>query len=122
MAEKEKVKEEATWQDYSTEYSESSFWDKVAAFAIKAGKELLDKALILYYCLQDSATPAWAKTVIVSALGYFVMPLDAIPDTLPAVGYADDLGVVVMALGMVAAHVKPEHKTKAEEKWKVWFG
>jgi hypothetical protein len=28
----------------------------------------------------------------------------------------------LIALAVVAAHVKPEHKAKAQEKMKVWFG
>ena len=52
---------------------------------IKAGKEVIEKALILYYCLQDDDTPAWAKTTIIGALGYFISPIDAIPDLVPVV-------------------------------------
>ncbi len=110
--------------DYSNEYSEESFWKKAKQFAIVAGKEIIEKALILYYCLIDPDTPARAKTIITGALGYFISPVDAIPDTTPIVGYSDDLGVlaIVLSLAIVAAHIKPEHKKKAQEKIKVWFG
>ena len=109
-------------RDYTKDYDEESFWKKVRSFALQAGKELIEKALILYYCLQDGDTPAWAKTVIIGALGYFIWPLDAIPDFTPAVGYADDLGVIVAAIGTVMMHIKPGHRRKAKEKMKEWFG
>ncbi|WP_211605080.1 YkvA family protein [Vreelandella arcis] len=48
----------------------------------------------------------WAKTTIYGALGYFISPVDAIPDLAPIVGYADDIGVLAGALAMVAAHIK----------------
>jgi len=107
--------------EYSAQFSEESFWDKLKNFAIKAGKEVIEKALALYYCLQDKDTPVWAKTVIVGALGYFISPIDAIPDALPVVGFSDDLGVLVLALASVAAHIKEEHKKKAQEAIKQWF-
>ena len=96
--------------------------NKVKKYAIEAGKEIIEKALILYYCLIDPDTPAWAKTVIIGALGYFIVPLDAIPDFTPVVGYSDDLGALAIAFAIVAAHIKSEHKEMAQEKLKVWFG
>ena len=107
--------------DYSKEYKESSFWEKIKNFAIDAGQDVIEKALTLYYCLLDADTPIWAKTVIVSALGYFIVPLDAILDLTPVVGYSDDLGTLISALAIVAAHIKTEHKTKAKEKLNDWF-
>lgn len=107
--------------NFSKEYKESSFWEKIKTYAIDAGKDVIEKALTLYYCLLDADTPVWAKTVIVSVLGYFIVPVDAIPDLTPVVGFSDDLGALVSALAIVAAHIKPEHKTKAQEKLKDWF-
>jgi uncharacterized membrane protein YkvA (DUF1232 family) len=103
------------------QYRESSLWEKMKDFAVAAGNEVIEKALTLYFCLIDSDTPVWAKTVIVSALGYFIVPIDAIPDLAPVVGYSDDLGALASALAIVVAHVKPEHKQKAKEKLRVWF-
>jgi len=70
--------------------------------------------LTLYACFRDAGTPAWAKTVILGSLGYFILPLDQLPDIAPLIGYADDFGVLTAALAMVAAHVKPEHRAWAE--------
>lgn len=80
---------------YEKEYSDKRFWEKVLAYAIAAGKDVLEKALWLYYAAQRPETPAWAKSVIYGALGYFIFPLDAIADPTPAVGYAYDRGVGV---------------------------
>ncbi|MFQ5477895.1 MAG: YkvA family protein [Candidatus Binatia bacterium] len=109
-------------QEYGIEYSDDSFWQKVKRFALAAGKEVVERALILYYCLQDADTPKWAKGVVVGALGYFIVPLDAIPDFTPVAGYSDDLGALAAALAMVAAHIKPEHRAKAAAKLETWFG
>ncbi len=36
--------------------------------------------------------------ILVGALLYFLMPIDAIPDFVPGVGFLDDAGVIAMAL------------------------
>ena len=107
---------------YEKEYSESSFWDKLKKYALVAGKEVVEKALILYEALKDRDTPAWARGVIIAALGYFISPIDAIPDTVPLAGYADDLGALAAALAAVATHVKDDHVTAARATLKRWFG
>ena len=107
--------------DNNTEYSEASFWEKIRQFAVTAGKEVIEKALTLYYCLQDKDTPTSAKTVILGALAYFISPIDAIPDLTPLIGYSDDLGALAMALAIVASHLKKEHAKLAEQKLSQWF-
>lgn len=107
--------------DFSENYNEDSFWKKIKNFAAKAGCTVIKHALTLYYCLIDSDTPAWAKTVIVGALGYFISPIDAIPDIIAGVGFSDDLGVLALAIASVEAHIKTEHNERAREKLKDWF-
>ena len=93
---------------------------KKATFS--AGRKTLLSALILFYCLQDKDTPTWAKGVIVGALGYLVLPMDLIPDIIPGIGYGDDWGALVAALGTVAAYIKDEHKIKAQAQVERLFG
>jgi uncharacterized membrane protein YkvA (DUF1232 family) len=107
---------------FASDYADESFWGKVVKFAKAAGKEVIEPALQLYYALQEPATPVWAKTVIVGALGYFISPIDAIPDLTPIVGYADDLGVLVMAVATVAMYITDDIKAKASEQMHKWFG
>lgn len=96
-------------------YSTKSFWDKIKQFSLAAGRDVIERALILYYTLGEPGVPTWAKTTITIALGYFIFPADAIPDLTPVVGFADDLGVLVAALATVAVHVTPEAKRRATE-------
>ena len=64
---------------------------------------------ILYYALKDDNgnVPLWAKAVIVGALGYFISPIDALPDFLPG-GYADDLAVLGVTMATVATYVSED--------------
>src|SRR5436189_1854111 len=107
---------------YVRYYSEPAFWQKLATVALQAGKQLVRKALCLYYAALAPETPAWAKGVMFGALGYFILPLDLIPDAIPLLGYADDLGVLLAAAATVAAHVTDEHRRRADETLARWFG
>ncbi|MBW4659374.1 MAG: DUF1232 domain-containing protein [Drouetiella hepatica Uher 2000/2452] len=101
---------------------EQGFWQKLRDFAKIAGKEVIEKALILLYAAQRPETPLWAKTVIYSALAYFILPTDLIPDFVPVTGYADDLATLVTALGAVAMCITPDVKDMAKQKVNDWFG
>ncbi|MBE9180104.1 DUF1232 domain-containing protein [Oculatella sp. LEGE 06141] len=105
----------------SGKFADQAFWEKLKDFAVHAGKEVVEKALTLYFAAQRPETPLWAKTVIYSALVYFVLPTDAIPDLTPFVGYADDLGTLAAALGAVAMCITPEVKQMAKQKVSDWF-
>ena len=109
-------------QNYEGRYSENNFWRKLKRFALKAGKEIVEKTLILFYTMQEPQVPLWAKTVVVSALGYFICPFDAIPDFIPIVGYSDDLAVLGAALVTISQYITPEIKEKAQNIVHKWFG
>ena len=79
-------------------------------------------ALVLYYTLMKPETPAWAKGIIVAALGAFILPLDLIPDIIPVVGYADDLGAMGAALATVAMYIDDDIKDKARARMRDIFG
>lgn len=109
-------------EDYSKDYSEQNLFAKLGQFALSAGRELVEKVCTLYHTLQDSDTPVWAKGVIIGALGYFISPIDAIPDVIPFAGFADDLGALATAIAVVAAHIKDHHVQQAEAMIQQWFG
>ncbi len=116
--------EKSFWSklNYSKHYSEKGFWNKLKKCAIKAVRKCVELALQLYYALQSPETPNWAKIVITGPLGYFILPLDAIPDFSPIVGFTDDFGVLVLAVRTVAGCITDEMKDKAKHKVNELFG
>jgi len=108
--------------DYSKEFTDEGFWAKAGDYAKTAGGEVIEKALWLYYAFEQEKTPVWAKSAIVAALGYFISPIDAIPDIVPVVGYADDLGVLALAVTTVASQIDQKVKRLTKTKLKDWFG
>lgn len=89
--------------------------------ATRIGKPLVEKALYLYFALKNPKTPAWAKRVIYGALAYLVLPVDAIPDLLPGIGFTDDLSVITAALATVSLYITADVKAQAQEKVNKWF-
>jgi uncharacterized membrane protein YkvA (DUF1232 family) len=67
-----------------------------------------------YYCALDRKTPLRAKAILVAALGYFVLPADAIPDVILGLGFTDDIAVLTAAIAAVRAHMTPAHRLAAK--------
>ena len=107
---------------YEKNYSEEGLWKKMGNVAKKAGLKTLYMVLLLYYVLKDPSTPQQYKAMIIGALGYFILPLDLIPDFVPAVGYSDDVAALAGALLAVAKCVSPAKENQAKAKLKDWFG
>ena len=108
--------------EYEEAFSESGFWTKLKKYAKTAGREVVEKALLLFYAAQEEKAPRWAKATIAGALGYFIVPLDAIADFTPAVGYADDLGVLALAIAAVATYINDDVRRKTANRLSFWFG
>ncbi|WP_010096670.1 YkvA family protein [Ornithinibacillus scapharcae] len=114
--------EESDIQQHGKHYSDDKLWKKIGKFAKKAGSSAVYAVLILYYTLQKPEIPVKVKATIVGALGYFILPIDLIPDVAFGAGFIDDLGVLTAALLQVAVHVDDEVKAKAKDKLQSWFG
>ena len=90
-----------------------SFWSK--ARAVAARLPFAEDLLAAYYCAFDRDTPLQAKGMLLGALAYFVLPVDAIPDMLPMLGFADDAAVLATALRVIASHITPAHREAARQ-------
>ena len=69
--------------------------------------------LAAYYCAFDRDTPRHVQLSLLGALAYFVLPIDFMPDLMPLLGFGDDAAVLVTALRLVAANIRPEHRDAA---------
>lgn len=69
--------------------------------------------LAAWFCARDPATPRRVRLTLLAALGYFVLPMDAIPDIMPLIGFTDDAAVIAAAIAAVAGSIKPEHRERA---------
>ncbi len=103
-------------EKYQKHYTEKGFWKKLGRTAKRAGSKVVYNALLLFYVLKDKNTPLKSKSIIVGALGYFILPIDLIPDLIPIAGFSDDLTALTAVVMAVSTSVTPEIKKKAEEK------
>lgn len=107
---------------HQKDYSEEGFWDKVGSVAKKAGLDVIRTALELYYVLTSSEVSMTDTMYIIGGLGYFISPIDVVPDVIPVVGYADDLAVLLFVVKKVKANITPAIKAKAQAKLEDIFG
>mgnify|MGYP002627111707 FL=1 len=116
------VPDKQTIESSRQHYSDDGLWDKLKNVARKAGIKVVWLVLVLYYTSTASTTPMSKKSIIYGTLGYFILPIDLIPDVVPVVGYSDDLTALVACVTAVASCITPEVKRQAERKLHDWFG
>ncbi|MDQ0206904.1 YkvA family protein [Alkalicoccobacillus murimartini] len=107
---------------YQEEYDEKSFWHKIKKYSKKVGGTGIYVVFLLYYTFRKPDLPLKVRTTILGALGYFVMPIDIIPDLTPFIGYTDDMVALMGALMMVAAYIDDQSKEMARAKVEQLFG
>lgn len=106
---------------YQKHYSDDDFWSKVGRVLKKAGGKVIYCAILLYCVLKSPSVPEKYKLMIIGALGYFILPVDLIPDFIPVTGYADDLSALIACYKMVNANITPEIKAEAKRIYKDLF-
>ncbi len=71
---------------------------KLARYSRALSRQLVEQIKCMYQAFRDPAVPRQAKLIVFAALGYFILPTDALPDFLPMLGFTDDAAVIAMAL------------------------
>jgi len=87
------------------------FWRKIRRHAGRL--PFATEAVAGFYCAIDPATPLRVKAILFAALAYFVLPVDAIPDVMPLIGFTDDLAVVLAATRAAAGSIQERHREAA---------
>lgn len=106
---------------YQDNYSERGFWGKVPKVAKKAGVKVIYLVLLFYYVLKSPYTDKTDRTLIYGALGYFILPIDIVPDAIPMVGFSDDLAALVALYIAIRRSITPEIEAQAKAKLEKWF-
>ena len=85
--------------------------------AKKAARQVpfMEDVVAAYYCALDKETPLKVKAILLGALAYFVLPVDAVPDIVAGIGFTDDVAVLTAVITAVRAHITPAHKLAAQK-------
>lgn len=108
-------------KSYKKFYSENKLFSKLKKYATKAGTKVVYAILILFYAMKKPEISMKEKLIVIGALGYFIAPIDSIPDFIPLAGFTDDFGALMFALIKIARHIDDEVKEKAKNKLDSWF-
>jgi uncharacterized membrane protein YkvA (DUF1232 family) len=87
----------------------------------RAGRTIARPALECFEMVLDGSTPHQAKLTVLAALTYLLVPLDLIPDFIPAAGFSDDLVAITALLGLCTRHLTPEIRMRAKRRLDRWF-
>ena len=113
---------QATMEGYGKYYSHESFWRKIKKFGKRAGAKAVYHAVLLWYVATKPGTPLPVKLLIFGGLGYFILPIETIPDFLVGIGYADDLAVLLGIITAYGTYVDDMSKARARAKVREIFG
>ncbi len=97
-------------------FVESEFWRAVKRGARRV--PFIDEVVAAYFCAMDPATPMRVRGILLAALAYFILPLDAIPDFLLLFGFSDDIAVLTAAFASVRGEITEAHRAAARDALK----
>lgn len=87
----------------------------------RAGRSLARPAIECLELLLDGQTPPQVRLTLLAALTYLLVPLDLIPDFIPAAGFSDDLVALTAVLGLCSSHMTEAIRVRAQRKLDRWF-
>ena len=87
----------------------------------RAGRTIARPALECLELLLDNGTPAQVRMTVLAALTYLLVPVDLIPDFIPAAGFSDDLVAITALLGLCTRHRSDAIRQRAQRKLDRWF-
>ena len=91
----------------------TGFWPKIRKVAARL--PFAKDVLSVWHCAKDEETPLAAKGIMLAALAYFVMPVDAVPDFIAGLGFTDDAAVFAALMAILGRNLKPKHKAAAQQ-------
>ena len=107
---------------YEKYFSESELWQKVGNFGKSLGATVLYPVFLLFNLLKSGDINLKEKAMIIGTLGYFILPVDLLPDAIVGVGYADDAAALTAAVTALASCITEDIQNESKEQLRKIFG
>ena len=79
--------------------------DLLKKILLTAGRAIALPALEGIELIMDNSTPPQVRISIMGALTYLIVPVDLIPDFIPASGFSDDLVALTAVISLWQHHI-----------------
>ena len=91
-------------------------WKKLTRWA----KALEKDGLTLWFCCPHPDMPWLPKLLALLVVGYFLSPIDLIPDFIPVLGYLDELILLPISIYLILKLVPDLVLTESRAKAEMW--
>ncbi|MEB3308535.1 MAG: YkvA family protein [Cyanobacteriota bacterium] len=110
-------------QIVNAEVLESSVVDEALLLRLlrRAGRVVARPALECLELLIDEHTPGPIKLTVMAALTYLLVPVDLVPDLIPAAGFSDDLVALTTLLTLCGRHRTEAIRLRAQRRLDRWL-
>ena len=107
---------------YEKYFSESELWQKIGKFGKSIGATVLYPVFLLFNLLKSGDINLKEKAMIIGTLGYFILPLDLLPDAIAGMGFADDVAALTATVTALASCITEDIQKEAKEHLRKIFG
>ena len=103
-------------------FNSANRWQKIGKYGKSIGATVLYPVLLLFYLLKSGDINLKEKAMIIGTLGYFVLPVDLLPDAIAGVGYTDDIAAITATITALASCITEDIQNEAKEQLRNLFG
>jgi uncharacterized membrane protein YkvA (DUF1232 family) len=107
---------------YEKYFSENELLQKIGQLGKSIGATVLYPVFLLFNLLKSGDINLKEKAMIIGTLGYFILPVDLLPDAIVGVGYADDAAALTAAVTALASCITEDIQNESKEQLRKIFG
>ena len=107
---------------YEKYFSENELLQKIGRLGKSIGATVLYPVFLLFNLLKSGDINLKEKAMIIGTLGYFILPVDLLPDAIVGVGYADDAAALTAAVTALASCITEDIQNESKEQLRKIFG
>jgi uncharacterized membrane protein YkvA (DUF1232 family) len=91
-------------------------WERLKRWA----RQLENDGLTLWFCCKHPGMPLLPKILALLVVGYFLSPIDLIPDFIPVLGYLDELILLPISIYFILKIVPPPVLADCRPQAEAW--